>query len=151
MNSKWQVVADLTACLHDFYKQHNYQANNFITSADAESCASTTPTAANVDPCFLEFNRRIELLAFVSLTWCPVLYTSANDSDVSEDPNFDSASQFALLAAGTRSGHVAFFKVSVPVLQSPACVSFVGFLEPQTSWSSCLAWHSDDCNRGACV
>lgn len=90
-----------------------------------------------------QYASRSAMLASVVVAWSPILKLSSEIGIISES---DSSNWFSLLAVGSQSGQVSFWKIHAPhsysIEQSgaPLDVALVGFLQAHNSWITAISW-----------
>ena len=144
---KWREVYDLSSLLSGYLKKNKFKINEDIMPLHAK--ASESVDQISQESKYSRFVQRVQMLTFTSLHWFSEIYYPAIDPSTPKANDSFEHHQFSLLATGTQSGHVIFWKVTVPVqMSNPQGVQLQGFLNTNQAWPSSLAWQQVNDNHG---
>lgn len=147
LGTQWKEAFNLSPVLSAYLKE-----NNFKIEQDIMEPALEQPNLADqvfINKTYAQFFQRAQMLAFTSLHWFSEIYQPMADASPTEPSISEDGNQFAILATGTQSGHIVFWKVAIPIrISNSDSVQLGGFLQTQQSWPCSLSWKQLTDNQG---
>ncbi|GLT48303.1 hypothetical protein SLA2020_219360 [Shorea laevis] len=132
----------INATPDELMEKSSHQAAS--ASKSKRKSANKTPENCNLPLISIDqYASRNAMLASIVVSWSPMLKLS---SKICLIPESNSSNWFSLLAVGTKSGKISFWRIHAPhsysieQSQVPTSAILVGFLQAHNSWITTISW-----------